>query len=99
MSKLLDLEQQAEVESAENSLDAEAPSARDRVLPHLRLSDVETGLLGRSLLTLVNNKVVVLYALKWGLMCDRTGNSDERQLWRGDQMDFLHPFPCFILSK
>ena len=38
--------------------DAASMGASGRVLPNLRCSDVEGGLLGRTLLTLVNNKVV-----------------------------------------
>ena len=58
MRSLLEQEQRAEVACAEQSLDSEATSSQDRVLPHLRLADVEPGLLGRSLLVLVNNKVI-----------------------------------------
>lgn len=58
MRSLLEQEQRAEVACAEQSLDSEAASSQDRVLPHLRLADVEPGLLGRSLLVLVNNKVI-----------------------------------------
>ncbi len=45
---------------AQSSLAAAQPSAaeaRGRVLPNLRLRDAEGGLLGRTLLTLIANKV------------------------------------------
>ncbi|KFM22807.1 DNA-binding protein SMUBP-2 [Auxenochlorella protothecoides] len=54
MQSLLDLEQAAEVSAAEAALDG--GGGRGLVLPNLRLTGVEAGLLGRSLLTLVHNK-------------------------------------------
>lgn len=41
----------------------EAAQARGRALLNLRLQDAEGGLLGRTLLTLVSNKVSVLFDL------------------------------------
>lgn len=55
MQSLLDLEQAAEVSAAEAALDG--GGGQGLVLPNLRLTGVEAGLLGRSLLTLVHNKV------------------------------------------
>ena len=57
---LLELERGAEVAAAEGVLAAcspEAAQARGAALLNLRLVDAEGGLLGRTLLTLVNNKV------------------------------------------
>eukprot|EP00775_Hariotina_reticulata_P006215 gene6215-6451_t len=59
MSKLLDLERQAEVERAQeatNICSTSTAQARGRTLLNLRVADAEGGLLGRSLLTLVPNK-------------------------------------------
>lgn len=59
MLPLLELERQAEVDAAEEALAAgspEAAAAKGRALLNLRLADAEGGLLGRTLLTLVNNK-------------------------------------------
>ncbi|GAB4814237.1 hypothetical protein N2152v2_001283 [Parachlorella kessleri] len=56
---LLDLEREAEVAAAEGTLAScspEAAQARGVALLNLRLADAEGGLLGRTLLTLVNNK-------------------------------------------
>ncbi|KAL4427329.1 hypothetical protein ABPG77_003238 [Micractinium sp. CCAP 211/92] len=56
---LLDMEREAEVAQAEEALAAGSPesaAARGRALLNLRLADAEGGLLGRTLLTLVNNK-------------------------------------------
>ena len=39
-------------------LSPEAAAKRGRALLNLRCTDVETGLLGRTLITLVNNKVL-----------------------------------------
>jgi hypothetical protein len=57
---LLELERAAEVLAAEEALTAcspEAAQARGRALLNLRVSETEGGLLGRTLITLVNNKV------------------------------------------
>lgn len=57
---LLELERAAEVTQAEEALAAGSPeraAARGRALLNLRLTEAEGGLLGRTLLTLVNNKV------------------------------------------
>ncbi|KAI7837886.1 hypothetical protein COHA_008373 [Chlorella ohadii] len=56
---LLDMERDAEVAQAEEALAAGSPeraAAKGRALLNLRLTDAEGGLLGRTLLTLVNNK-------------------------------------------
>ncbi|KXZ43249.1 hypothetical protein GPECTOR_96g715 [Gonium pectorale] len=57
--KLIDMEKNAEIEQAneETSLcSPETAQARGRALLNLRVDDVEGGLLGRTLLTLVSNK-------------------------------------------
>ncbi|GIL45595.1 hypothetical protein Vafri_2803 [Volvox africanus] len=57
--RLIDMERAAEIEQAnvETSLcSPEAAQSRGRALLNLRLDDVEGGLLGRTLLTLVSNK-------------------------------------------
>ncbi|PRW39069.1 DNA-binding SMUBP-2 isoform B [Chlorella sorokiniana] len=56
---LLEMEREAEVAQAEEALAAGSPesaAAKGRALLNLRLTDAEGGLLGRTLLTLVNNK-------------------------------------------
>ncbi|KAL4440242.1 hypothetical protein ABPG75_003243 [Micractinium tetrahymenae] len=56
---LLEMEREAEVAQAEEALSAGSPesaAAKGRALLNLRLADAEGGLLGRTLLTLVNNK-------------------------------------------
>ncbi|EFJ52473.1 hypothetical protein VOLCADRAFT_79084 [Volvox carteri f. nagariensis] len=57
--RLIDMEREAEIAqaNAETSLcSPEAAQARGRALLNLRVDDVEVGLLGRTLLTLVSNK-------------------------------------------
>ncbi|GIL72077.1 hypothetical protein Vretimale_514 [Volvox reticuliferus] len=57
--RLIDMEREAEIEqaNAETSIcSPEAAQSRGRALLNLRLDDVEGGLLGRTLLTLVSNK-------------------------------------------
>uniref|UniRef100_A0A383VHI7 DNA helicase n=1 Tax=Tetradesmus obliquus TaxID=3088 RepID=A0A383VHI7_TETOB len=59
MSRLLDMERQAEVAAAQEAAtqcSTAAAQARGRTLLNLRVSDAEGGLLGRTLLTLVPNK-------------------------------------------
>lgn len=59
MLPLLEMEREAEVAQAEEALAAGSPesaAAKGRALLNLRLTDAEGGLLGRTLLTLVNNK-------------------------------------------
>eukprot|EP00878_Enallax_costatus_P011993 GHUV01012521.1.p1 GENE.GHUV01012521.1~~GHUV01012521.1.p1 ORF type:complete len:728 (+),score=288.54 GHUV01012521.1:305-2488(+) len=59
MGKLLELEKQAEVEAALEATtlcSTETAQARGRTLLNIRVSDAESGLLGRTLLTLVPNK-------------------------------------------
>lgn len=60
MEELVEMERQAEVAAAEDSLTAATPEqaqSRGRALLNLRLEDAEGGLLGRTLLTLVRNKL------------------------------------------
>ena len=60
MEELVELERQAEVSQAEESLTTATPEqaqSRGRALLNLRLEDAEGGLLGRTLLTLVRNKL------------------------------------------
>ncbi|KAF6264977.1 P-loop containing nucleoside triphosphate hydrolase protein [Scenedesmus sp. NREL 46B-D3] len=59
MSKLLDMEREAEVAAAQEAAtqcSTAAAQARGRTLLNLRVSEAEGGLLGRTLLTLVPNK-------------------------------------------
>ena len=45
-------------------LSPEAAARRGRTLLNLRCTEVEAGLLGRTLITLINNKVRVLFAIE-----------------------------------
>jgi hypothetical protein len=64
---LLEMEREAEVAAAEDALASGSPesaAAKGRALLNLRLADAEGGLLGRTLLTLVNNKASGWW--RWG---------------------------------